>query len=143
MRASYYDERANEVVSESEMRERKKLAVSAGKRPLFYRILKDPVPEYNKDTHVLTAGPFVKTGSRVSESWVLRPKTPAELALAKESLARSVRADRNNRLAACDWTQLSDATVDRAQWAQYRAALRDITKSEAFPENVEWPVAPT
>lgn len=142
MRASYYDEQANEVVSELEMRERRSQALKTGKRPLFYRILKDPVPEYNKDTHVLTAGPFVKTGHRVTESWVLRPKTVAELDQAKEALARSVRADRNNRLTACDWTQLPDAVVDQSAWALYRSALRDITKSDTFPENVEWPTAP-
>ena len=59
-----------------------------------------------------------------------------------EEQADSVRADRNARLAACDWTQLADAPVDAAAWATYRAALRDVPQQEGFPWNVTWPDAP-
>jgi hypothetical protein len=53
----------------------------------------------------------------------------------------SARADRDRRLAACDWTQVADAPVDRAAWAVYRQALRDITQHPDWP-NVDWPEAP-
>jgi len=53
-----------------------------------------------------------------------------------------VREERNTRLAACDWTQLPDAPVDREAWAAYRQALRDITDQPDFPDNVEWPIPP-
>jgi hypothetical protein len=56
--------------------------------------------------------------------------------------ASAVRADRNARLAACDWTQLSDAPVDDLAWAVYRQALRDISSQPGFPWTVDWPVAP-
>lgn len=56
--------------------------------------------------------------------------------------ASAVRADRNARLAACDWTQLSDAPVDDLEWAVYRQALRDIPSQPGFPWTVDWPVAP-
>jgi len=56
--------------------------------------------------------------------------------------AAAVRADRNARLAACDWTQLSDAPVDDLAWAVYRQALRDITSQPGFPWTITWPVAP-
>jgi hypothetical protein len=49
-----------------------------------------------------------------------------------------VRAERNLKLAQCDWTQLSDAPVDAAAWAVYRQALRDIT-TQADPFNIIWP----
>ena len=52
---------------------------------------------------------------------------------------RVVRADRNAKLAQCDWTQLPDAPVDAAAWAVYRQALRDITTQDD-PFNIEWPV---
>jgi hypothetical protein len=53
-----------------------------------------------------------------------------------------IRAERNKRLTASDWTQIADAPVDAKAWAGYRTALRDITRSYEAPENVEWPVPP-
>ena len=54
----------------------------------------------------------------------------------------AVRADRTKRLAECDWTQLADSTADKAAWATYRAALRDITKADGFPWTMVWPTQP-
>lgn len=59
-----------------------------------------------------------------------------------EAFAASVREDRNARLAACDWTQVADAPVDRDVWAAYRQALRDITEQPDFPMFVQWPERP-
>lgn len=53
--------------------------------------------------------------------------------------AKSVRATRDAKLAECDWTQVADAPVDKAVWATYRQALRDVTAQEGFPWTVEWP----
>lgn len=53
----------------------------------------------------------------------------------------TIRAERNAKLAACDWTQLPDAPVDAAVWATYRQALRDITQ-QADPFNITWPTPP-
>ena len=65
---------------------------------------------------------------------------------AKDSLdlnqSRSVRSTRNSKLAECDWTQIADATVDKAAWATYRQALRDISKQTGFPWDIQWPEAP-
>lgn len=59
-----------------------------------------------------------------------------------DGLAASIREDRNARLAACDWTQVADAPVDRDAWAAYRQALRDITEQPTFPTFVQWPEQP-
>ena len=56
--------------------------------------------------------------------------------------AKSVRQTRVTKLAECDWTQLADAPVDKAAWATYRQALRDITTQEGFPWTITWPDAP-
>ena len=56
--------------------------------------------------------------------------------------AKSVRDQRNQKLAECDWTQLADSTADKAAWATYRQALRDITKQEDFPWTIDWPTKP-
>ena len=53
--------------------------------------------------------------------------------------AKAIRADRNSKLAASDWTQLADSTADKAAWAAYRQALRDVTSQPGFPWTVTWP----
>jgi hypothetical protein len=53
---------------------------------------------------------------------------------------------RNQLLTQCDWTQAMDSPLtaeQKAAWATYRQALRDITKQEGFPENVQWPSTPS
>jgi hypothetical protein len=56
--------------------------------------------------------------------------------------AIAVRADRTKRLADSDWTQVEDSPVDKAVWATYRQALRDITSQAGFPWTITWPDAP-
>lgn len=77
-----------------------------------------------------------------TQVWDVTPATPEQLAERTAAQARDIRADRNARLAACDWTQLADAPVDSAAWADYRQALRDVTKQAGFPWNVTWAAAP-
>ena len=56
--------------------------------------------------------------------------------------AASVRSQRTQKLAESDWTQVADAPVDKAAWATYRQALRDVTTQAGFPWEVEWPTQP-
>ena len=56
--------------------------------------------------------------------------------------AKNVRASRDVKLAESDWTQVADAPVDKAVWATYRQALRDITAQSGFPWTITWPDAP-
>lgn len=56
--------------------------------------------------------------------------------------AKSVREQRSTKLADCDWTQVADSPVDKATWATYRQALRDITAQSGFPWTITWPDAP-
>ena len=53
-----------------------------------------------------------------------------------------VRLQRNVLLSESDWTQVADAPVDRAAWATYRQALRDIPSQVGFPLDVVWPKKP-
>ena len=56
-----------------------------------------------------------------------------------------IRQDRAQRLSDCDWTQMPDSPLTVAQktaWANYRQALRDVTKQAGFPAAIDWPVAP-
>ena len=56
--------------------------------------------------------------------------------------AKNVRATRDAKLAECDWTQVEDAPVDKAVWATYRQALRDVTAQTGFPWTITWPTQP-
>ena len=56
--------------------------------------------------------------------------------------ADEIRATRNTKLLESDWTQVADAPVDKAAWATYRQALRDITAQSGFPNKVTWPNKP-
>jgi hypothetical protein len=54
----------------------------------------------------------------------------------------AVRAERDRRLGACDWTQVADAPVDPVAWAAYRQELRDIPQDFNDPDLVVWPEEP-
>lgn len=56
--------------------------------------------------------------------------------------SKSIRSIRNDKLKECDWTQISDATVNKALWATYRQELRDISSQVGFPWEVTWPTQP-
>lgn len=56
--------------------------------------------------------------------------------------AKAVREQRTQKLKDTDWTQVADAPVDKAAWAVYRQALRDISSQEIFPWDVQWPTQP-
>jgi len=69
-------------------------------------------------------------------------KTDTQITADTESEAIQVRRDRNDLLSASDWTQVADAPVDKAAWATYRQALRDVTSQTGFPWEVTWPSKP-
>jgi len=56
--------------------------------------------------------------------------------------AEAMRKQRNEKLDESDWTQVADAPVDKAAWATYRQALRDVTGQAGFPWTITWPDAP-
>ena len=56
--------------------------------------------------------------------------------------AKSVRNSRTEKLKDSDWTQIVDSTADKAAWATYRQALRDVPTQAGFPWTVTWPDTP-
>ena len=81
-------------------------------------------------------------GTKCLQEWLVSPASEQKITERTNTKVADVRADRNKRLADCDWTQLPDAPVDAQAWATYRQALRDITAQAGFPWDVQWPVAP-
>jgi len=58
----------------------------------------------------------------------------------------AVRVERDRLLAQSDWTRMDDAPlsdVERAAWAVYRQALRDVPQTFGSPDDVVWPEVPS
>lgn len=53
-----------------------------------------------------------------------------------------LRLWRDAQLKATDWTQLPDAVCDKAAWATYRDALRNLPSQSTDPDKLVFPVAP-
>lgn len=96
---------------------------------------------YDAATEKLAACPPYIDGDWVYTVEVV-PLTPEEIEARNEAQAQSVRAQRDQLLLACDWTQLSDSPVDPLPWRSYRQELRDVPQQPGFPWSVTWPVAP-
>lgn len=115
------------------------------------RLLEQGEPEAARN--VLAQATAAQAGA---EQAVVRvePLTEAEVAQLEEHRAaarelawRDLRAERDRRLAASDWTQLPDAAAlldpnVAADWARYRQELRDVPDTVADPFEVEWPTPP-
>lgn len=100
----------------------------------------DDKPHDTKTEKIVVVDPYID-GDKVSIVRV-EPKTAQDLEQDNIREANKIRYERNKRLADSDWTQLSDSTVDKAAWAQYRQALRDVPSQQGFPTQVVWPSTP-
>ena len=58
-----------------------------------------------------------------------------------DNYEKNIRNRRDQLIKESDWRAVSDRKLEPA-WKRYRKALRDITKQEGFPHDVEWPVDP-
>jgi len=76
------------------------------------------------------------------QQWAVEALSQDEINANTAQQAAAVRADRNGRLAATDWTQITDSTADKPAWATYRQALRDVPSQAGFPQSVTWPQEP-
>ena len=90
----------------------------------------------------VSTGKIVQIPYTTEEQSEYDTKKAAWDAGANDRKAAQVRAERNAKLAATDWTQITDSTADKAAWATYRQALRDVTAQAGFPWTITWPDAP-
>jgi len=57
----------------------------------------------------------------------------------------ALRAERNKRLSACDWTQMADSPLSTQQketWQTYRTDLRNLPEVTISPSTPNWPLPP-
>jgi hypothetical protein len=113
--------------------------------PDGYELVADtPVPELDYTKNV-TEGTPVFVGGVLTRVWVVSDATEEEVTARTEAEANKARMQRDGMLAACDWTQLPDASeaaVDVPAWAAYRQQLRDVSEQAGFPWNIQWPDEP-
>ena len=101
-----------------------------------------PAPAFDPATENCNqTNPTLENGEWVM-TWQVSPASAEEIAERLERKSLDARQQRNQLLADCDWTQLSDAPVSSSAWANYRQELRDIPEQESFPWNINWPEEP-
>ena len=111
--------------------------------PLGYGIYDFSVaPDVGHYEKVVEVAPVRNEYGIWRQTYAVLPMGDAEKNEADNQQAASVRADRNARIAATDWTQVADAPVDKNAWAVYRQALREVPQQPGFPSSVVWPEAP-
>jgi hypothetical protein len=101
-----------------------------------------PTPMPNDYTKNITEGTPILTDSVYYQNWIQTDASQSEIDYRLENQWFIVREMRNELLAECDWTQLSDIPqTTKDLWSTYRQELREIT-NQSNPFNIEWPVKP-
>ena len=104
----------------------------------------DPCPEFDElRQNIVQIEPVEKSEGQWTIPWSVVDLPEEKITSNVQMFEFTMRENRNAKLAFCDWTQLPDATVDKAAWASYRQELRDITTAEGWPENITWPTQPS
>ena len=134
-----------EVLSDEEFRKRHK-------NTSFSRLLDEKLLDAF-DTDVVFEGPqkqgpppysstyrngVEKIGDKWYTKYSIRQQDKKQI---DDNWAENIRKRRDQLIKESDWRAVSDRKLEPA-WKRYRQALRDITKQEGFPHDVEWPVDP-
>ena len=99
------------------------------------------LPHDSRTEKLVSCNPYIQDGWAYTVE--VQPKTQAEMDADTDAQSASVRATRNQLLAACDWTQGKDiADSISTPWAVYRQELRDVPDQTGFPWTVVWPMPP-
>ena len=103
-------------------------------------------PSINRDTHRMEEGTPTLVSGSWQQAWNVVELTAEELQKKTDSKAAGARIERDQKLAASDWTQIpNNALTDaqKAEWATYRQSLRDISSASGFPDSITWPTEPS
>lgn len=99
-------------------------------------------PYFDPATQQREHGPALLIGGVWTQNYIVTDLDAEEAAAKTEVQWNVIRAERDVKLAACDWTQVADAPVDAAAWADYRQTLRDLPQAQTDPFNIVWPEPP-
>jgi hypothetical protein len=59
-----------------------------------------------------------------------------------EAKWEQIKLWRDAQLARTDWTQVADSPADKAAWATYRQALRDLPQQNVLADEAVFPTEP-
>lgn len=108
-----------------------------------YSLYDSEKPPFDEHTQRLVNITPIKENDKWMQPWVVMDLSYDEILVLENIEATEVRANRNQLLTECDWTQGKDILDEISLlWATYRQALRDIPSQEGFPWNVTWPEKP-
>lgn len=102
----------------------------------------EQTPKPNDYTKNISEGTPVLENGVYKQVWNQSDATESEIEQRISDKWEEVRAQRNELLQECDWTQLSDIPQSTKDlWSEYRQQLRDIT-NQSNPYFIVWPVKP-
>jgi hypothetical protein len=105
----------------------------------FVFISPSVVPTYDTETQsIVLDDPSLVNGIWTQEYSVV-PLSEEQLQHRYTNIVEQMRHQRDELLLNSDWSQLPDSPVDKAAWATYRQALRDVTLQPGFPYDISWP----
>lgn len=110
-----------------------------------YAVAPAAEPAFNPLTHKLVEGKPVNRDGQWHQVWGIEQLTDGEAHMAHADAMKALRDERDTKLRDSDWTQIPDAplsTEQKAAWAKYRQALRDVPENTDNPLAPVWPVAP-
>jgi len=100
-------------------------------------------PTIDTKTQSIAEGTPALVNGVWTQTWEVTTLSSDQQATLTANQAASVRQQRNGKLTACDWTQVVDNPLaNKADWATYRQALRDLPKEAGFPWDMAWPTDP-
>lgn len=105
-----------------------------------------PAPSVDGLTTLAVSGHVDGTRNHVAEGAIVAGLLDLRTAGQRAAdAAAAARAERDARLASCDWVVIRAAETAQAvpgPWTSYRAALRDVPLQAGFPGAIDWPAAP-
>jgi hypothetical protein len=99
-------------------------------------------PYFDPATQQREHGPALLIDGVWTQNYIVTDLDGGEAAAKADAQWMIVRAERDAKLAASDWTQVADAPVDDLVWAAYRQALRDLPQTQTNPFSIIWPAIP-
>lgn len=100
-----------------------------------------PQPTIGRYQAVIQNGAVLVDG-KWFEKWEVIDLPPEVVERIDTVQSENIRRQRNQLLFETDWTQLTDSTVNRIAWAEYRQLLRNIPQQSGFPWDLTWPTKP-
>lgn len=110
-----------------------------------YRVEKQNPPAYNEQTEAIELQPPSLIDGVWVREWLVISVDSAELERRTTAQAALQREERNRVLSRTDYTQCLDfpgTDNERASYAVFRQALRDVPEQVGFPWDVVWPLPP-